>query len=88
MAHSLSNISDKNYQHRPMHVEVTVCNIGVVFFSATQCVYPTGGGLLRWSSTPRACPGVPATTSDDDVMTAAVAHAHSSTAALVHMTSR
>ena len=32
MAHSLGNISDKNYQHRPMHVEVTVCNIGVVFF--------------------------------------------------------
>ena len=38
MAHSLSNISDKNYQHRPMHVEVTVCSIGVVFFCDTVCI--------------------------------------------------
>ena len=36
IAHSLSNISAKNYHNRLMCVEVTVCNISVVFFE-TQC---------------------------------------------------
>ena len=31
IAHSLSNISAKNYQHRLMYVEVIMCNISVVF---------------------------------------------------------
>ena len=31
IAHSLSNISAKNYQNQLMCIEVTACNIGVVF---------------------------------------------------------
>ena len=32
IAHSLSNISAKNYQNQFMCIEVIMCNISVVFF--------------------------------------------------------
>jgi len=36
IAHSLSNVSEKNYQNRLMYVEAIVSNISVVF--ETQCI--------------------------------------------------
>jgi len=37
IAHTLSNISAKNYQNRLMHVEVILCNISVIFLRHSVC---------------------------------------------------